>query len=45
VTERLRAEQKRYIDDSVQLTGEQWQERPIAQKVLQNVAKLLSPLL
>ncbi len=45
VTERLRAEQQEYIDHSVQLTREEWQERPIAQRTVQHVAKLLSPLL
>ena len=45
VTERLRAEQRRYIDDSVEMTAEQWQKRPAVQKVFENIAKLLSPLL
>jgi len=45
VTERLRREQMRYIENSVQLTAEEWQRRPSIQRVLQKVAKLLSPLL
>jgi len=45
VTERLRAEQRRYIENSVQLTSQQWKQRPAIQKVFENVAKLLSPLL
>jgi cardiolipin synthase len=45
VTERLRTEQQAYITDSIELTAEQWRERPMGQKILQNIAKLLSPLL
>jgi cardiolipin synthase len=45
VTERLRTEQRRYIGDSVQMTREQWAKRPAIQKVFENIAKLLSPLL
>ncbi len=45
VTERLRAEQRRYIEDSVQMTRQEWRNRPAAQKVFENIAKLLSPLL
>ena len=45
VTERLRREQNRYIAASVQLTSEQWETRRASAKILQNIAKLLSPLL
>ncbi len=45
VTERLRAEQRRYIADSVRLTRAQWRKRPAVQKLLEKLAKLLSPLL
>jgi cardiolipin synthase len=45
VTERLRAEQRRYIDDSLEMTRADWHKRPAAQKVFENIAKLLSPLL
>lgn len=45
VTERLRAEQRRYIADSVRLTRAQWRKRPVLQKLLEKLAKLLSPLL
>jgi len=45
VTERLRAEQRRYIAGSVRLTRAQWRKRPVVQKLLEKLAKLLSPLL
>lgn len=45
VTGRLCAEQKRYIEDSVPLVRDDWDQRPMRQKVFQNLARLLSPLL
>jgi cardiolipin synthase len=45
VAEQLRAQQQKYIEKSFQLTSEQWSRRPAYVKQLQNVAKLLSPLL
>ncbi|MFC1693576.1 cardiolipin synthase [Candidatus Latescibacterota bacterium] len=45
VTCELRAEQNKYREKSIRLTGEEWKKRPAAEKVFQNIAKLLSPLL
>jgi cardiolipin synthase len=45
VTELLRTAQKQYIQHSVPLARQQWQSRPAVRKALENVAKLLSPLL
>ena len=45
VTGRLRARQQQYIADSILLSAKDWQNRSSLQKVAQNVAKLLSPLL
>lgn len=41
----LRARQNRYIAGSVELTPQEWARRPKIRKVLQNIAKLLSPVL
>lgn len=41
----LRAIQKQFIENSVPLTSRYWKNRPRSQKVFQNIAKLLSPLL
>jgi cardiolipin synthase len=45
VAEQLRAQQKKYIEKSFQLTAENWGKRPAVKKLFQNVAKLVSPLL
>jgi len=45
VAEQLRAQQKRYIEQSFQLTAQRWRQRPAIKKLFQNVAKLVSPLL
>ncbi|HUT78343.1 MAG TPA: cardiolipin synthase [Polyangia bacterium] len=45
VTEELRRQQNRYIAESARLSAEQWDARPAGAKILQNIAKLLSPLL
>lgn len=45
VTDALRREQQCYIAASERLTLEQWAARPLGAKILQNIAKLLSPLL
>jgi cardiolipin synthase len=45
VTEELRRQQNRYIAASTRLSAEQWDARPARAKILQNIAKLLSPLL
>lgn len=45
VTAELRAEQNKFKAKSIHLTAEQWDQRPVIQKILQNIAKLLSPLL
>ena len=45
VAARLAAEQERYFADSRLLTLEAWRQRPFAGKVVQNLARLLSPLL
>lgn len=43
--ERLEMIQRTYIEDSDRLTGEQWQARSRAQKLLEGIARLVSPLL
>jgi cardiolipin synthase len=45
LTARLAAEQERYFANSRLLTLAAWEERPFGRKVLQNLARLLSPLL
>jgi cardiolipin synthase len=45
VTERLRAEQEAYLAASAPVGPDQWHRRPRAQRLFQNAAKLLSPLL
>jgi len=45
VTSELRAEQNKFKEKSIRLTAEQWDQCPVIQKILQNIAKLLSPLL
>jgi cardiolipin synthase len=45
VAERLRAEQERYFAGSDVLSAEEWDRRPLASKVCENVARLFSPLL
>lgn len=45
VTERLRREQLRYLNDSVQLDANEWRQRSSARKFLDNSARLLSPIL
>ena len=44
-TKALRAKQDRYIQNSTRLNAEEWDQRPLATKIFQNIAKLLSPLL
>jgi len=45
VTEYLRDQQNRYIARSGQLTREEWGRRPRLRRVMENITKLLSPLL
>jgi cardiolipin synthase len=45
VVARLAAEQERYYANSRLLTLADWEQRPFASKVAQNLARLLSPLL
>jgi cardiolipin synthase len=45
VTARLVAEQDRYFADSRLLSLAEWRRRPFGAKVLENLARLLSPLL
>ncbi|MHB8864915.1 MAG: cardiolipin synthase [Pirellulaceae bacterium] len=45
VTRRLRAEQLKYLSDSRKLDARQWRQRPATQRTLDNMARLLSPLL
>ncbi len=45
VTERLRREQLRYLDDAVEVDAAEWRRRPLAAQIAQNAAKLCSPLL
>ena len=44
-TDELRAHQQAYIEQSELLTLEEWQRRSTARRMLENVAKLFSPLL
>ena len=45
VTSRLRYEQTAYLADSQQLDLESWQARSRVRRVLDNIARLMSPLL
>ena len=45
VTSRLRYEQMAYLADSRQLDLESWQRRSSIQRMVDNVARLMSPLL
>jgi cardiolipin synthase len=45
VVELLKKEQQRYIQNSVLITLEEWEQRPKLQRVAQDLAKLVSPLL
>ena len=45
VVQALHAEERRYIDRSEELSLTAWQQRPAKEKFLQNIAKLVSPML
>jgi hypothetical protein len=45
VTAKLAAEQERYFGNSGLLTLEVWRQRSFGSKFLENLARLLSPLL
>ena len=45
LTAQLRAEQARYFAGSDPLLAKQWKTRPLARKVSENIARLLTPLL
>jgi cardiolipin synthase len=45
IVEMLKKEQRRYIEDSVPITLEEWEQRPKLQRIAQDLAKLASPLL
>ncbi|MBL1432882.1 MAG: cardiolipin synthase, partial [Gammaproteobacteria bacterium] len=45
VAEKLRQLQQGLLENSQQLTLQQWQQRPRHQRIMQNVIKLLSPVL
>ncbi|MCC6127148.1 MAG: cardiolipin synthase [Pirellulales bacterium] len=45
VATQLHAQQRRYMADAFLLTAERWEQRPAIKKLLQNIARLLSPLL
>ncbi len=45
ITGLLRQEQRKYIAAAEPLDAEAWARRPMAQRLLQNMAKMLSPLL
>ncbi len=45
VTCRLRDQQLRYLRDCIKLDAEQWRQRPAARRLLDNIARLMSPLL
>ncbi len=45
VTQRLRSLQLNYLSDSIELDAGQWQQRSRAARLVDNMARLLSPLL
>jgi hypothetical protein len=45
MTSRLQAEQQRYITHCRSLDLEQWRQRPLRIKLVEHLARLLSPLL
>jgi cardiolipin synthase A/B len=45
MTSRLQAEQQRYIADCRSLDLQQWRQRPLRIKLVEHLARLLSPLL
>jgi cardiolipin synthase len=45
MTDRLREVQDRYMRDSVPLDPSAWKQRPITRRLVQNIAKLFSPVL
>ncbi|WP_457090816.1 cardiolipin synthase [Microvirga sp. P5_D2] len=45
LTARLRAEQDRYFLESDLLLAKQWETRPLFRKIVENIARLLTPLL
>ncbi len=45
VTRRLRLQQLKYIEDSYELNTYEWNQRSAARKLIENTARLLSPLL
>jgi cardiolipin synthase len=45
LTAELRAEQDRYFSGSDILLAKQWKSRPLAPKIVENIARLLTPLL
>ena len=44
-TDKLRRIQQEYLENSQQLSLTQWQQGPRYQKIMQNIIKLLSPVL
>jgi cardiolipin synthase len=45
MTDRLKAEQQRYIADCLSVELEQWRQRPFRSKLADHLARLFSPLL
>ena len=45
VTSRLRDRQLKYLDDSIKLDWREWGNRPAARRLMDNIARLMSPLL
>jgi cardiolipin synthase len=45
IAERLAAIEQRYMQGSERITLEQWHRRPFMQELVQNLARLVSPLL
>lgn len=45
VTERLRHQQLKYLGDSIELSAEEWQQRSRSARIVDNMARLMSPLL
>ncbi len=45
IASQLGAIEKRYLEGSVQITLDRWRKRPFARELLQNLTRLVSPLL
>ena len=43
--QRLSALQGKYIEDSIPVDSQSWQQRPVTERFIENLARLASPLL